>query len=377
MKHELEIFCDYENKKLTVRGKYIKMSNVTNINCPSAEIFNIFAAKIIFLDTNFTAAGKKLQLSIIAPKWETINNVTIMLDGKDGEPHDPQKANDGTFLGERGVDGKPGKPGGSAGNFFGIGEIFKNFTSQNGGVGGPRQSGGDGAAVKDRDLISADYFSREQNLCDKRIKILFPNCKINIVSEKIEITPAGFSGFHSIDVEADVECPPDPKSDGGDGGRGGRGGNRGIIIFIPLNNEEIKLSTSAEQHRNGIPGIGGKGKTRKGTVTRIQSQNTIAYISYDDLFYCEFIKILKKEFQVGVDKGTDGVTGKNMNGIKDDENSIEFLENASLIINNYKIFLRENVNDIVGSQVQNFLTKLEKNINANSLYNTLSLIDDL
>ena len=69
LKHKIERFCVNEKKKLTVRGKYVKMSDVKliMINCPSVIVYNIFAVKTIFLDTNFNAAGKNYNYQLLRP----------------------------------------------------------------------------------------------------------------------------------------------------------------------------------------------------------------------------------------------------------------------------------------------------------------------
>lgn len=136
--------------KLVVKGNIIRMSEILNMTCiQTAKYVELFALESVIIDKNFTKSGQ-VQLSIIAPKWEIINQTKIVLDGKSVFPL--HNINDQAASGiGRYKDGKPGKPGESSGSFLGIGKEFVNAENLhihlNGGDGGPGQSGGNGRNI--------------------------------------------------------------------------------------------------------------------------------------------------------------------------------------------------------------------------------------
>lgn len=111
---------------LIIKGNYIKFSDFTDINGSLSDLcgnggniksINIFTLRTVFIDTNFEGTGKELQFSVVAPKWEIIDNRNINLNGISSLKQ--SKAPDGANAGSSGKNGKPGPPGGPAGNFFG------------------------------------------------------------------------------------------------------------------------------------------------------------------------------------------------------------------------------------------------------------------
>lgn len=140
-----EVICS--SNKLVVKGNKINISDILNITClKQAKFIELFALDTLIIDANFDMIGQKVQLSIIAPKWEVIGEERkIILDGRDVQPLfiDYASSGIGKFK-----DGNPGKPGDSAGCFLGIGNEFINGENLqihvNGGAGGPGQFGGNG-----------------------------------------------------------------------------------------------------------------------------------------------------------------------------------------------------------------------------------------
>lgn len=134
---------------LLVKGNIINMSEILNLSClDEVKLVEIFAFDTFFLDADFIRVEKNLQLAIIAPKWEIIEERKIILDGHQAKPFTNDRAPFG--IGKF-KDGKPGKPGGSAGHFMGIGQEFINGLNLeihvNGGVGGRGQFGGNGTKL--------------------------------------------------------------------------------------------------------------------------------------------------------------------------------------------------------------------------------------
>lgn len=137
--HKTQKVC--EESKLTVKGDFIKLSDVKKeIDACAKDEVQVFAFNRIFIDDNIEKTGSKLKLSIVAPTWQVIGDHQITLVGQNGKDPDQQHANDGQ-------DGAPGLPGEGAGAFFGLnkeildGEKLK--ISSVGGKGGRGQDGGD------------------------------------------------------------------------------------------------------------------------------------------------------------------------------------------------------------------------------------------
>lgn len=133
-----------------VEGYNVKISEVMQ-KCPNkVKYIKVFALNNLFIDTDVDGTGKKIQLSLIAPKWYVIGDRKIILSGKDGEPHAEPKANDDTgHPSTGGKHGLPGNPGGASGHFMGIAnEVIDGqhlVIHINGGKGGPGQHGGNGS----------------------------------------------------------------------------------------------------------------------------------------------------------------------------------------------------------------------------------------
>ncbi|CAB0036374.1 unnamed protein product [Trichogramma brassicae] len=148
MHNSVDIQCNIESNQLTIKGSYVKLSDVSKFNCSDANFIEVFALYKVFFDEDLDKIGKKVHLTIIAPRWDVIGNRKIKLDGAAGKLHDELKARNSVGSGNKGEDGEPGLPGGPAGNFLGIGRFFTNpgnlYVSAQGGKGGAGQFGGDG-----------------------------------------------------------------------------------------------------------------------------------------------------------------------------------------------------------------------------------------
>ncbi|KAL7288385.1 hypothetical protein TKK_0017478 [Trichogramma kaykai] len=148
MHNSVGVQCNTESKKLTIKGSYVKLSDVSKSNCTDANFIEVFALNKVFFDEDLDQVGKKVHLIIIAPRLDVIGNRKIKLDGAAGKSHDELVARNSVGPGNKGEDGKPGLPGGPAGNFLGIGRFFTNFgnlyVSASGGKGGAGQIGGNG-----------------------------------------------------------------------------------------------------------------------------------------------------------------------------------------------------------------------------------------
>lgn len=131
---------------LIVKMNNIYISEILNITCmKQAKFVELFALETLVVDEDFDMTGHKVQLSIIAPKWEVIDERKIVLNGRMVTTFHIDYAASGIVSFK---DGKPGKPGDSAGCFLGIGNEFINGENLqihvDGGIGGPGQFGGNG-----------------------------------------------------------------------------------------------------------------------------------------------------------------------------------------------------------------------------------------
>lgn len=82
---------------LIVKGYNVKFSDVVD-RCltmyTNVKFVKVFALNNLFIDADIDKKGKKVQLSLFAPKWYIIGKRTIDLSGADGEPHPEIKAID-------------------------------------------------------------------------------------------------------------------------------------------------------------------------------------------------------------------------------------------------------------------------------------------
>lgn len=137
----LDWSCSSDGQKLTVKGFYIKISDIKKLECFSkAKVIEIMAVNKLFVDDDINRSGG-VEIYLMAPEWEILGKRQIVLIGNDGPSHEELIAP----VGEHGL---PGKPGGSAGEIVCIGETFHNDENLEirleGGKGGPGQHGGNG-----------------------------------------------------------------------------------------------------------------------------------------------------------------------------------------------------------------------------------------
>lgn len=140
---KIEAIC--ESNELSVKGYFVKMSEVFAIQC-DARLIKVMAVFKTFVDADINAEARDLQMHIISPTWEVIGDRTFNMNGRHAENYD-SAAPDGA-KGVQGNPGQPGKPGGPGGYFLGVGDSFINGANlkifQNGGNGGAGQNGGNG-----------------------------------------------------------------------------------------------------------------------------------------------------------------------------------------------------------------------------------------
>lgn len=220
---------DCYETKLTVMGRFVKISDVVKMECwkDSTDVV-VFASDTLFIDKDMNKSGKPTRITFIAPKWIVIGKRTINLNGKNAEDYDDD-ADDGTQDGNHrdGDDGEPGLNGGPAGHFAGIGGEFidtENLKMKvNGGNGGNGQDGGNGADGIDADELAVGDYD------------MFPDVKWK--DKGYEVTgmnrppndPDPFSKWFRV-----ITRSKNGPGNGGDGGRVGNGGNAGFVKILPF-----------------------------------------------------------------------------------------------------------------------------------------------
>lgn len=147
LNYDIETKCITD--KLVVTGQNIKMSEVMQILCKKPiQYIEVFALNKLYIDTDIDKTGQSVQISLISPIWEIVNQRKIILDGKAGKPLHEERARNGIGRMKDGEAGKPGNPGQPAGHFLGIGQKFINEQNLqvhvNGGAGSNGQHGGKG-----------------------------------------------------------------------------------------------------------------------------------------------------------------------------------------------------------------------------------------
>lgn len=143
--NKLKIAWSANDTKLTVNGNNFRISDIIReAKCwNEATVIDIIALNTLILDKSIQKVGQKARITIIAPRWEFLENFQINLDGKAGQ--------DDFSHAEEGKAGKPGSPGGSGGSLVGFGlELIKPIDDNtltflaDGGNGGKGQDGGPG-----------------------------------------------------------------------------------------------------------------------------------------------------------------------------------------------------------------------------------------
>ncbi|XP_065208849.1 uncharacterized protein LOC135837485 [Planococcus citri] len=360
LKYDLQYSCD--SNKLTVKGNYVKLSDIFKSNCTSAHIIEIFALNRLFLDTDLDMTGNGIQLIVIAPTWESWGARKIILDGKAAEANDSPKAQSGIIPEENGRDGKPGLPGTSGGSFVGIGETVINLQqltiSVNGGQGGPGQDGGDGAYGRSgEDAYSDIDESRSCScICDSTTSRNHEIIYNQPVSGGREYILAGKRG--------------NTGGSGGNGGEGGVGGYPGDVTFNFLSSSNTtKVQIEMKTGHKGADGKGGKGG-HGGEFGR----NLHIFSPCSRFFYSHRYKVVLSGKEAPA--GKSGANGRNSAQIKFPKQTESIPKSDA--INHYKTYIRENLNDSVQeSYLRKFLDHLENNKHIhNNFYKTRGYLDD-
>ncbi|GFS38772.1 uncharacterized protein NPIL_616941 [Nephila pilipes] len=391
LKHKPKIQC--VEPYVFIKGDYITVEEITKeviqadiddkckdlltvLESGKFKFIHVFALKSIFIDKDVSYPGLKLPITFIAPKWEIIGTKEINLNGCEGKPHSEPNAKAGTYSKRNGENGAPGKPGGSGGVFFGIAEKIVNDRSLtitvNGGSGGTGQRGGNGYEGKNGASPTAptgykckgDYKEIKGFKCEKiRYHFLSKGCYSNGVTMDCidEICFCIYKLFGKSGERG---------GDGGEGGRGGKGGYAGNITLLELNNDDTKILKRINEGQVGNNGIGGKG----GSGGRNGDDIIIEYNCPSSTHTWK----LKERTSNNIEpSGKSGSGGTNDQGIQNPEKAIMLNEHAQ-IINQYKGFLRENLNDRFKKYSLNaFLKDLDNNRNVKNVYNTLGLVDEL
>ncbi|GBO21330.1 hypothetical protein AVEN_267892-1 [Araneus ventricosus] len=339
------------------------------------KLLKMFALNNVFIDTDLSFAGKGISVAVIAPKWEVLESRNIELHGVDGAPKEEPKAKNGVHPGNDGFIGVPGNPGGSGESFFGIGSAFTNGANlkitANGGKGGVGQEGGDGATGLHGQ--NAPKPSTDDPPCENGY---FRDFKCETLKERTE---EGFGRINWITTFRVIGLPGRRGGNGGNGGKGGKGSYSGKIEILELNqsSEITKLTSNGTEGEVGKAGAGGQGGKRGDDVEGDWSHILIYYP------HCEVGCTTKRwdwaAIRVNNDRaltGSNGASGENADGIKDPvpANGISGLPN---LINEYKMYLRENINNrFTKFSLLQFLEELNSSNDVRNLYDILALIDE-
>lgn len=251
-----------------VEGRYLLLSKILSDMANDIGELEIFASHRIFIDCDFLAIGKKMQIFIAAPEWEVIGeHRKIVLDGGPGPVH-PVAARKGGKPGGRGEDGMPGNPGTSGGHFLGAGIDFKNVSNLEvtacGGRGGNGQDGGEGRKGSDGAdaTLSEDIFKASVVETDACVKE--NNSHFYIV-------------FNTDNTKVELKIPGEEGERGGNGGNGGCGGigrYPGEVLFIGCSScDQPRMISNkgdnGQSGKGGRGGLGGKqGRTLEGNAER-------------------------------------------------------------------------------------------------------------
>lgn len=375
LSQKIESYC-LESGKLVIKGNDIKFSDFTSDNgkiallCKSGVAFSsvdIFALNTIFIDSDVREIGSRLQVSIVAPRWQVIGTRTIALDGASGAAH--TKAADGRYHGERGSDGLPGLPGGAAGSFLGIGEEFISgcglTITVNGGQGGPGQEGGDGAEGKQGRTALVNH--RDFEKLELGRQILWGN------TPEVHVYPEIFFGKSG-----------ETGGKGGDGGTGGLGGINGTINIIKLDSS-LNIQNITIHNIHGSLGADGKGGSPGDLGTNGRSlvgnwcytQSIAGPGGKVDRFWAPEPREIECAKNEKNPKGLKGKDGSNVIGRKQPEAAKEF-QSISYVVSNYKIYLRENLrNRFRKRSLMKFVSQLDSSIDIKNSYDTLGLVNEL
>ncbi|GBM60945.1 hypothetical protein AVEN_192397-1 [Araneus ventricosus] len=401
LKHRPTVRCS--EPYINVKGSFIVLNETlqnlisnsdTNNSCDNFKVqlalgkyslFKVFALNKVFIDADLSFAGKGISVSVIAPKWEVVGSRTIELHGADGAPHAESKAKNGAKPKLNGDNGAPGNPGRSGESFFGIGSTFVNGASlkitSNGGKGGLGQDGGDGVATEPGVTAYLPYASD-------------PPCEDGSVRGfKCEgIRKKGGGGFVIFTkIDTYWSCTEKPLKifgfpckrggNGGDGGKGGKGANAGALSILELDrpSEITKLTVKGKDGEIGKGGAAtGEGSKDGDDIIANWSHCDPSWLGYvfGQRAYSEWEwKETIKNYRT-CPAGSNGTDGKNL---VDPQKplSANGISRLTDIINEYKIYLRENINDrFKKHSLLQFLNMVSSSNDVRALYDTLALIDE-
>lgn len=150
---------------------------------------------------------------------------------------------------------------------------------------------------------------------------------------------------------------------GGNGGKGGIGGNAGNIEIVDLNNFTTRKGQNGERGDGSNGGLSGKSNR---VVTNCKINRGI--------FSDSFELIDQHSFDTSDPSGADGCDGC-VGTPKPPQPQFQMIEKA-LVLNEFKILLRKNFNEIDQTSVIDFYNFLEENDKIFGHYDTLSFVDE-
>ncbi|GBN84605.1 hypothetical protein AVEN_232252-1 [Araneus ventricosus] len=402
LKHRPTVRCS--EPYIIVKGSFISLNETmqnlisnsdTNNSCSNFKdqlaagkysLFKVFALNAVFIDTDLSFAGKGTSVAVISPKWEVIGSRSVELHGADGAPYVESKAKNGANPGNNGVNGAPGKPGRSGESFFGIGSDFVNGANltitSNGGLGGCGQEGGNGAAgVAGR---NAETPSNSDPPCKDGYVRGF---KCEGIKQK-----GGGSSFVILTVIVTFGTTTEKPfkifglsggrgGNGGNGGKGGKGGDPGIISILALNHpsEVTKLTTKGKEREIGKAGAGSAQGGKNGDDI-IANWSQFVPNGLGSLFgwkgsrKWEWKETIKNNGRGS--SGSNGHDGANAVGLQDPVPA-HGIRRPTNIINEYKIYLRENIHNRFKKQsLLRILDQINSRDDVRKLYDAPALIDE-
>ncbi|GBN01101.1 hypothetical protein AVEN_198812-1 [Araneus ventricosus] len=400
LKHKMNVQCS--GKQAFVKGDFLSLREViTQIssdkdNCRDflarlksgkLEFVNIFALNTLFLDHDVLLQGLGVQIIAIAPRWKIIGKRKIDLSGFPGVPHSNPKAKEGFH-------GEPGKAGGPGGIFLGIGEIYVNganlTVTANGGSGGPGQDGGNGQKGRDGRSVELplDVSSRDRLECCKDGKTSNGfRCEKTVLNSNLPRfgkldwgDSVRYYNFQHEDYKL-YGLPGKRGGDGGNGGRSGKGGHPGSVTIVELDksSEISKFTNTGEDGKEGRGGSGGRGGRDGGDA------NARCLIRRPN--WCLLCVRDKENIQWVLDvslsnsrrnaSGKDGISGANSVNMEYLKSKRDIHDPAS-VINQYKMFLRENMVDRFKKYtLKRFHDLLNNKNSVRGVYDTLGLVEEM
>lgn len=331
--------CPTSNK-LIIRGQLLRITDINKFQCNGViESIQMSALHKLFIDGDLYKP--ELQLSLIAPAWEVIGDRNILLEGTPGSSLG--KARSGSVPGENGADGIPGLPGGPGGYFLGITDSIIGGTlsiSVDGGKGGPGQEGGDGAVG-----INGEDVTHLQPTGLIRGKTLGGWKRLNnrlVMQSKLGYVRGQKAG------------------DGGSSGNGGVGGAGGFagkaVIHDFSNSGKILVS-----QRPGPMGDGGKaGKPGNGGVHGKCQEISKVVIIINNALELNIFVVSGTEYCGTSNDGVSGIDNY-VSSFKTEPKEPVYSDPSSSILDNYKVFLSENMPGSVRLNIfNNFSKKLQE-----------------